>query len=150
LSDTLHDLDDLPTAAIDPLDDIDEGPVRKKAKRVRKKQHTGRAVLDVPPPPRGGHYGRSHRLRHKKREVRVEAEGHQPRAAAYAKHAAGATHIQTALQPEQDLLVEHGAYRAGMPSDKELRGGKKARGLEEFLRMGFRRISWNGMCVIIH
>jgi hypothetical protein len=37
-----------------------------------------------------------------------------------------------------------------MPSDKELRGGKKARGLEEFLRMGFRRISWNGMCVIIH
>ncbi|KAJ7206770.1 hypothetical protein GGX14DRAFT_396703 [Mycena pura] len=99
------------------------------------------------PHPRGGHRGRAHRARARKRAAVTEMEGHRPRAAAYAKHAAKASTIETSLNPKE-LPVQYGAYRAGVAGAKELYGSKKKRGLEEFLRLGFQRIGWNGMPLV--
>ncbi|KAF7300327.1 hypothetical protein HMN09_00916000 [Mycena chlorophos] len=102
-------------------------------------------IEDVPAPTNGS-VSRAHRKRREQRRAKVEVEGHVPRAAAYAHRAAEARPLQTGLE-SGDLPVELGAYRAGMPDAKELRGSKKSRGIDDFLRLGFQVLRWNGMYV---
>ncbi|KAF7317411.1 hypothetical protein HMN09_00477500 [Mycena chlorophos] len=95
---------------------------------------------------RPGPASRAHRKRRQERQAKVVAEGHAPRPAAYARHAVELSTLPTMLE-SQELPVEWGAYRAGMPDARELRGSKKARSVDDFLRLGFQVVQWNGMYV---
>ncbi|KAF7318668.1 hypothetical protein HMN09_00378500 [Mycena chlorophos] len=114
-------------------------PPRKR----RKVEREPIRIEDVPAPTNGS-LSRAHRKRQGQRRTKVEVEGHVPRAAAYARRAAEARPLQTGLE-SGDLPVELGAYRAGMPDAKELRGSKKSRGIDDFLRLGFQVLRWNGI-----
>ncbi|KAF7297855.1 hypothetical protein HMN09_01006200 [Mycena chlorophos] len=117
---------------VNPWDDpeVDGGPVRIEG-------------LGPPPP---GPASRAHRKRRQERQAKVVAEGHAPRPAAYARHAVELSTLPTMLE-SQELPVEWGAYRAGMPDARELRGSKKARSVDDFLRLGFQVVQWNGMYI---
>ncbi|KAF7318132.1 hypothetical protein HMN09_00321200 [Mycena chlorophos] len=124
-------------------------PVRPEAavgQPPRKRQR-----LDGPPvridgvgPPPPGPASRAHRKRKQQRQAKVVAEGHTPRPAAYARRAVDRAAVQTALDSEE-LPVEWGAYRAGMADARELRGSKKARSVDDFLKLGFQVKEWDGI-----
>lgn len=87
---------------------------------------------------------RAHRCRKRLREEAVISGRHVARPAAYLKHAAGATSHRTTLDPD-NLPVQWGVYRAGMPTEAENYSAKKRWSLAQLLRIGFTRIQWDGM-----
>ncbi|KAF7293279.1 hypothetical protein HMN09_01206800 [Mycena chlorophos] len=127
-------------------------PCRPHGRRLQLASHRGndkgwmdrRVRIDGVGPPPPGPASRAHRKRKQQRQAKVVAEGHTPRPAAYARRAVDRAAVQTALDSEE-LPVEWGAYRAGMADARELRGSKKARSVDDFLKLGFQVKEWDGM-----
>ncbi|KAF7307924.1 hypothetical protein MKEN_01153300 [Mycena kentingensis (nom. inval.)] len=107
------DVDDIPAPYPAPSVELDlDDPVPSPPTGTKRKHrpHSPFVITtDLAVPPSGGHAGRAHRYRAKKRAAKVAAEGHR-------------THTEA-----------------------ENRGSKKRRGLEEFFRMGFTKLAWNGI-----
>ncbi|KAF7288421.1 hypothetical protein HMN09_01394600 [Mycena chlorophos] len=123
------DLDDLEGEASLDIDDIAPEEPPRKRRKTEKKRPVVIADLGPPPTPRWPPGpGPS--------EAGPQASSCGP--GAWAPASCGC--LVTAQLP-----VEQGSYRAGMPTKTEFRGAKKARGLDDFLRMGFQLIKWNGI-----
>ncbi|KAF7327268.1 hypothetical protein MKEN_00304200 [Mycena kentingensis (nom. inval.)] len=134
------ELDDLPGEP-NALADLDE-PLPDPPPQPQKRKRSQSPDFSQPPPPNGPQSA-AHRRRQRKRANKIACEGHRPRTSTYSKYVASATPIETTLEPST-LPAAHGAWVGVGESGAETRGKKKARTVNDFLKMGFGRVCWDG------
>jgi hypothetical protein len=143
----------------DPFDEVDNVPLTPPppCKKIRRTPSFDDVVAAAVPPHKGPHRQRpakpksdaaKARLKKgskKRKEAKRAAERGTP-AAIVRRFVHGAEPLATSLETAA-LPVARGAYGAKVEQPGEKWGSKKRRSLAELIRLGFRLVPWNGMCV---